>query len=268
MGAAPKHSIEELQQQVATLGVVAGDTVMLHASLDAIGETEQRADGLLRALELAVGASGTLLMVLGAKDDWAWVHKHPEHEREALLAAATPFDAHTTPAHPDVGLLAELFRQRTGTFVSTHPEGRFAARGDGAEELVADQPWNDYYGPGSPLERLLARRGKILRMGADLDTVTAIHYAEYLCSVPNKRRVSRHRRVATTGEAEIRRLECLDDEDGIVEHPGEDYFATILRAYLATGTHSAGFVGSAQSELIDANELVRFAVDWMDRHLS
>ncbi len=58
-------------------------------------------------------------------------------------------------------------------------------------------------------------------------------------------------------------LECLDDEHGIVDWPGEDYFATILREYLATGRSSQGRVGQALSELIDADELVRFGAQWM-----
>ena len=41
-------------------------------------------------------------------------------------------------------------------------------------------------------------------------------------------------------------MECLDDEHGIVEWPGEDYFATILRAYLATGRAKEGHVGLAR----------------------
>ena len=54
---------------------------------------------------------------------------------------------------------------------------------------MADQPWHDYYGPGSPLEKLCRRGGRILRLGADPDTVTALHYAEYLADLPDKRRV-------------------------------------------------------------------------------
>ena len=107
---------------------------------------------------------------------------------------AEPFDPRTTPAQEDVGLLAELFRTTPGTVVSDHPEGRFGARGRRAAELMADVPWHDYYGPGSPLERVVEAGGSVLRLGADTNTVTLLHYAEYLAHVPDKRRVRRHRR--------------------------------------------------------------------------
>jgi aminoglycoside N3'-acetyltransferase len=247
------------------LGVQAGDLVMVHASLRAIGPVEGGADGVLDAIEVAIGPSGTLLMTLGARDDWSWVNERPESERAALLADAEPFDALRTPADPDNGVLAEVFRTRPETRVSDHPEGRFGAAGPLAADLVDDVPWDDYYGPGSPLARLVGARGKVLRLGANLDTLTVIHYAEYLVPLPSKRRVCRHRAV---GGGAIRVVECLDDSDGIVDHPGEDYFATILRAYLATGAAATGRVGGAASELINAADVVDFAVDWMAANLA
>jgi len=41
-----------------------------------------------------------------------------------------------------------------------------------------------------------------------------------------------------------------------------------LRAYLATGRASTGFVGGAVSELIDGADLVEFAGEWMAEHLA
>ena len=63
-------------------------------------------------------------------------------------------------------------------------------------------------------------------------------------------------------------VECLDDNDGIVERPGEDYFITLLRAYLATGRASTGMVGQADSELLDAADVVAFGAAWMGEHLT
>jgi aminoglycoside N3'-acetyltransferase len=94
-----------------------------------------------------------------------------------------------------------------------------------------------------------------------------LHYAEYLAPIPSKRRVRRHRVVDGRDRPELRVVECLDDSDGIVDCPGEDYFAVILREYLATGAASAGVVGGATSELIEAADVVEFAVAWMAEHL-
>ncbi len=249
------------------LGVQTGDLLMVHASLRAIGPVELGAEGVLDAVTEAVGPDGTLMMVLGARDEWAWANEHPEAEREQLLRDAEPFDALLTPADPEVGVLAEVFRTRPGTLVSDHPEGRFASSGRLAAQLTTGVPWDDYFGPGSPLERLVEAGGRILRLGADPDTVTLLHYAEYLAPIQGKRRIRRHRKVKSVAGSQLRVVESLDDSTGIVDHPGEDYFASILRAYLATGRPARGRVGDASSELIDGADLVQFAVDWMATNL-
>lgn len=63
-------------------------------------------------------------------------------------------------------------------------------------------------------------------------------------------------------------VECLDDEHGIVEWRGEDYFAIILRDYFTVGRAQRGIVGAAQSELIEAADLVRFGARWMSENLT
>src|SRR4051812_39145650 len=130
---------------------------MVHASMRRVGGD---ARALIAAIDSAVGDSGSWMMNLGARDDWAWVNERPEELRASLLSASPVFDPLTAPADPDNGILAEVFRTTPGTVVSDHPEGRFGARGAVAEALVRDVPWNDYYGPGSPLERFVQRRGR------------------------------------------------------------------------------------------------------------
>jgi aminoglycoside N3'-acetyltransferase len=238
----------------------------VHASMRALGPVENGADGVIEAIGLAVGTVGTMFMTLGARDDWSWVNERPEHERAALLYDAEPFDHLVTPADPDNGVLAEVFRRRAA--VSDHPEGRFGAIGPLAGTLLDDVPWDDYYGHGSPLERFVDAGGKVLRLGADPDTITLIHYAEHLVPLDVKRRVRRHRMVTTPVGPELRTVDCLDDSDGIVDRPGEeDYFVTILREYLAAGRARTSLVGRATSELIDGRDLIGFSVIWMAEHL-
>ena len=120
---------EQLVDDLRALGIGAGDTVMVHASLRRIGPIEGGAATLVATLgEVA----GTSMMTLGAIEQ-------DEFDPQ-------PFDALVTPADPDIGVLAEVFRTTPGTLVSDHPEGRFGARGERAAWLVADQPWHHYYG--------------------------------------------------------------------------------------------------------------------------
>ena len=253
---------EWLKRDLAAVGVAPGDTLMLHISLRAIGPIENGADGLLEAISTAVGTNGTLLMVLGADIAHDWVNKRPEAERAALLADAPVFDPLQTPALPELGFFAEVFRKAPGTRVSDNPSGRFGARGHLAEMLLRDAPWHHYYGPGSPLDRLCETGGKILRIGANPDTTTVLHYAEYLAAVPDKRQVRRHYRCQGPDGPVVRVVECLDDENGIVVE-GEDYFSRILKDYLSLDRARQGQVGSASAELIDAEDIAFFGARWI-----
>jgi len=276
MTTAAPASMEDLVADLRRLGVRPGDALMIHASLRRIGPVAGGAGGVLDALAQAVGPGGTLMMILGALVDHEWVNQRPEEERAALLEAVPPYDPLAAPALPEVGYLAEAFRRRPGTRVTDNPSGRFAADGRLAEPLLAAAPWDDYYGPGSPLDRFCRAGGRVLRLGANPETTTVLHFAEYLADVPAKRRVRRHYRVHGSDGPVTRSVECLDDEFGIVDWPPEgagddaetdDYFAAILNAYLAEGRGLRGWVGRAPAELIDARDIVDFGARWMSRHL-
>ena len=242
----PRALVEDLRR----LGLRAGDAVMPHVSLRAIGPIVGGAAGLVSALAEAVGPTGTVLVNVGARE------------------GAEPFEAVTTPADPDNGVFAEVFRTTPGTWVSDHPEGRFGARGRRAAELVADVPWDDYYGVGSPLDRFRVAGGQVLRLGADVDTTTLIHLAEALVPLPAKRRVRRHPLVVGEDGPVVRTVDTLDDTDGIASYDvDEDEFGVILASYLATGRARLGRVGGAAAELLDGADLVAHAQAWMLAHV-
>jgi aminoglycoside N3'-acetyltransferase len=148
--------------------------------------------------------------------------------------------------------------------VSDHPAARFGALGSRATTLLEPTPLHDYYGPGSVLERFTNLGGKVLRLGANTDTVTLTHYAEYLADVANKVRVRRRYVRADTGELWV---ESLDDTHGIAAWPSGDYFPQIFVDYRASGAVRTATVALADAELFDAREFVTFAVQWMNRHL-
>ena len=265
--------LASLQRDLAALSVCAGDVLMVHASLRKLGLARSQfgsggAELLLQALEASVGNNGTLMMILGSDYAYDWVNSKPVAERARLLAGTPPFDLRNAAVLPEVGWFAEVFRRTPGTLLSDSPSGRFAARGRRAAELLRDQPWNDYYGPGSPLQKLCDAGGKVLRLGADPNTVTVLHYAEYLAQVPEKRRVRWDYVVAAATGPQHVWIECLDDSHGIVEWPGEDYFELITKAYLATGAARQGVVGHASSELLDAAALAAFGAAWMEKNFA
>lgn len=218
---------------------------MVHASLRRLGPVQDRADGVLDAIRLALGSNGTMLMMIAADD-------------------AKPFDRLRTQADKDNGVLAEVFRTRRGVEVSDHPACRFAAWGPAARDLLEPQPLHDYFGPGSPLERLYERGGAVLRLGADTDTVTLTHFAEYLADVPNKISAERRYTRADCGDISVR---SLDDTHGIASWAGGDYFSRILLDFIGEDAARTGHVGDCVADLLEAREFVQFAVRWMEREL-
>jgi aminoglycoside N3'-acetyltransferase len=239
------HDRQTLTAQLNALGLPTDRPVMVHAGLRSIGAIDGGADTLIDALLDAIAPGGTMLMMVAERGD-------------------VPFDPLTTPADPENGVLAEIFRRRAGSGVSDHPASRFAAIGPDAAALLSPVRLNDYYGPGSPLERFVTMRGQVLRLGASPDTVTLTHYAEYLADLPMKRRVRRDYVRADTGPLSI---DSLDDNDGIAVWPHGDYFPRILFDFLDEGGARTGPVGNCIAELIDGPAFTAFATRWMEREL-
>jgi aminoglycoside N3'-acetyltransferase len=235
-----------LLSHLKTLEIGSYQVLMVHASLRKVGPIEGGAETLLDCLLETLGPNGTLLMVLGADDE-------------------EPFDSLTTEASEDMGILAEIFRQRPNTKVNDHAAARYGAFGPRAMELLEPIPLHDYHGPGSVLERFTEMGGAVLRLGADVDTVTLTHWAEYLAKVPNKRRVRLRYERADIGEQLI---ESLDDTDDIADWEGGDYFSQILLDFLVTGRARIGPVGNCTAELFAAKPFVKFAVKWLETNLS
>ena len=235
-----------LVDQLKALGTETVKLIMVHASLRKTGPVDGGADTLIDAIIAALGESGTLLMPLGATEKY-------------------PFDPLFSPAHEDMGVLAEVFRRRKQVQVNDHAASRFGAWGPLSQELLEPMPLHDYHGHGSVLERFAGLDGYVLRLGADTDTVTLTHWAEYLAHIPYKRRVRRRYMRADIGEQWI---ESLDDCEGIAywKH-GEDYFSQILIDFLQTGKARVGPVGNCTAELFEAQPFVNFAVEWIESNL-
>jgi aminoglycoside 3-N-acetyltransferase len=88
-----------------------------------------------------------------------------------------------------------------------------------------------------------------------------------LAEIPDKRRTRWDYLLATPKGPRHQWIECLDDAEGIFDWDGEDYFALILKGYLAEGRHRPGKVGATHGDLIDARDIVEFGARWMEAHL-
>jgi len=120
------------------------------------------------------------------------------------------------------------------------------------------------YGPGSPLAKLCEVGGKVLLLGAPLNTITLLHYAESMAKVPNKRIVHYKMPILRNWQRLWIEIEDFDTSRGIVAN-AEKYFQTIMHEYLSSGKGHSGKVGAAQSCLFDSADLAAFAIRWLEK---
>jgi len=189
-----------------------------------------------------------------------------EGRGEAYLEECPAFDPERSRANRKWSILTEYLRTWPGARRSDHPEASVVAIGAKAAWLTKDHPLHYPYGPGSPLAKLCEAGGKVLVLGSPLNAITVLHYAETLAEIPNKRIIRYRMPVLQKGKRVWVEIEDIDTGEGIVEgHSNEEYFAEIVREYLASGKGRWGTVGAASSYLFDAAEFVDFAVRWLER---
>lgn len=152
-----------LHSQLQTLGLRAGDIVLVHSSFKSLGIADP--EEIIGALKEVLGPQGTLLM-------------------PALTFKQEPPHLHDTRRAPTcVGFLTEYFRTRPGTLRSLHPTHSVCAVGAQAEAMLQNHLLDHTpCGSNSPFNRLIENAGKILMLGCGLRPNTTMHaIEEYVC---------------------------------------------------------------------------------------
>lgn len=260
----PVATRSSLRADLGAIGVGPGDALMVHAALRQVGPVVGGANTIIEALRDAVGPSGTLL----AYTDWQGmddVLRDPAiYNDPAIRPEIPPFDPKTSRATRDNGSFPELLRTTPGALRSANPGASCVALGARAEFFVEDHAMDYGYGPDSPLGELVAAEGKVLMLGAPLDTMTLLHHAEHLADIPDKAVKRYEAPILVDGEVAWRWFEEFNTSDPIVPSLPDDYFALVVEAFLDTGGGSRGRVGEANCVLVPAAEIVPFTVDWLE----
>lgn len=246
------------------LGVAEGQTVMLHASVKAVGWIVGGPDVVIQALLDILDPSGTLMMYVGWEDSPYNLAEWPRDLQQAYLQECPAFDPATSRACRKWSILTEYLRTWPDAFRSNHPDASFAAVGAQARWITENHPLQYGYGPGSPLAKLCEVKGKVLLLGAPFGTVTLLHYAEHMAKVPNKRIVRYKMPVLRDGQRTWLEIEEFDTCGGVLPS-AEEYFRLIPQEYLSSRRGRSGKVGAAQSYLFDSRDLTKFAVQWLER---
>jgi aminoglycoside 3-N-acetyltransferase len=249
-----------LRADFEALGLKPGDAVLTHAALRKVGPILGGPDTLIDAIMDVIGPEGT---VLGYCD---WQCEDDVLERSELRDDIPAFDAKSSRSTRDNGAFPEMLRTTPGALRSGSPGASCAALGGRAEWFTADHALDYGYGPQSPFGKLVEADGKTMLIGAPRDRITLLHHAEHVANFPNKRVRRYEWPIMIDGQRVWRHVEEFDTSNS-PDGMADDYFATIVDEYLATGEGRVGKVGEAETVLVDAKPIVDFAVRWMEANM-
>lgn len=255
-----------LVADLASLGLAAGDVVMVHTSLRAIGQIAGGPDEVHVAIKDVITERGTMVMYAGCP---AYVDEVGRGsltlDQEADVLHTLPaFDPYTARSARDNGALVELFRTYPGSRVNSHV-ARFVVWGEHADHLLEPQPWDFAFGHRSLLERFVELDGKILLLGSDHDNVTFLHYAEHIANIPDKRIARFKVPVLENGVRVWREMAEVDtSSQGAHASWPDRFFAILVDGHLAKTSNRGGRVGGAESYLLSARGLLDHALPEME----
>lgn len=260
----PTLTKAQLVTQFKSLGLFFGDTVMVHASLRAVGNILGGPDVLIDAIMETIGHAGNMMMYIGCQSPFDDVGRgvYTPEEEKFIRQNCPMFEPHKMRASRDFGALAEIFRTHPGTVASQNPGCRMAALGSRADWIVSNHPLFYGFGKDTPYEKLCNMGGKLMLIGSDHDNVTLLHHAEAVAPIPNKKVLKITLPVLHYEKFEWFEIEDFDSSIGVRNWP-DNFFADIVGQFIESTKLAPSQVGQAETFVLDAKKLVDFSIPKM-----
>ena len=184
-----KYNAGQLVEDLRDLGIQAGDTLLVHSAFRHINAESPQA--VIRALQEVLTPNGTLVMP-----------SFPGGSEFFLVQSGAVFDVKNTPS--DCGLITEYFRKMPGVKRSLNPGHCMAAWGKNQDHILAGhEKCRVSAGWGTPFEKIIRCRGKILLIGVTNTCNTTLHYVENVHGAPTVCAVEYYPEVITSDNRHI-----------------------------------------------------------------
>lgn len=255
------QTIDSLAEQFAACGLAAGQTVIVHTRMSAIGWIVGGPVAVIQALLRVLGDDGTLMMPTNTTDNTdpaGWVSPPvPESWWQVIRQHMPAYDPIRTPTR-NMGAVAELFRTLPGTLRSSHPVGSLAAYGRHAAYLTGVHSLEDEFGEESPIGRLYELDGYVMLLGVGHHNDTSLHLAERRAEWGGKRWIRAGSAMLVDGQRQWVEYDALDLQGGDFDQIGDSYEA--LHGI------ERGRVGQADVRFMRQRPLVDYGVKWIEQN--
>lgn len=229
------YTRKDLQNQLKGMSLRPTDSILIHSSMEAMGNIEGGADTVLDVL-MDYFSQGLLLL--------------PTHTWAQMGEEYRVFD----PVQEDacVGILPNLFRKRPGVCRSLHPTHSMAAYGAGAEEYIAGEEENNTpCTPGGCYDRLKDINGRILLVGVTHARNTFIHGVEEVLNIPNRLTEKPVEFYTVMPDGSRKKIFMRRHYNAVQPYISED-FVKLTQAFYDTGAARQVLFGNAECILCDA----------------
>jgi aminoglycoside 3-N-acetyltransferase len=165
----PAITKEQIKVGLSAIGLDPGDVVMLHSSLKSLGYVPDGPNAVIEALLETIGARGTLI-----------VPTYYQPGGSILAACQTPEYCFDPRRHgTGLGALPAAFLKFAGVERSIHPTHSVSALGPKARYITEGHHLaSSIFGEGSPWQRCIELRGKVVGLGVSMGPITFYHVLE------------------------------------------------------------------------------------------
>jgi aminoglycoside 3-N-acetyltransferase len=250
-------TLSECVTRFSEAGIAAGDAVVLHGSLKAVGWISGGANTVVDALLSLVGPEGTVIVAAQytANLDPGLLETRLDPQTVTVLRTTQPPFRGKATHLPTMGSLTTAVQLDERSRMSNHPTCAVLALGKHAKWLTADHPLTPAFGEGSPYAKAQELNAKLVLIGVEYAVVSALHTVQ----------------VATKTLPW-----CIHSAaQGSVESPTRSYYLDY--AYTCEAFDSIGFayesthpvkktpLGKAVVRCLPLRPFLAFAKTWMER---